>query len=68
MRIGIWPGSQVAKATVCKTVIRECNSRPGLRLCRGGGMAYAIDLKSIGIISRVGSSPTRGTKHKNRPC
>ena len=46
-KIDMRPGSQVAKATLCKRVIRECKSRPGLKMARrGDGKADIGDLKS----------------------
>ena len=56
MRIG--PGSQVAKALLCKRSIRECKSRPGLQNWASVGMADKVDLKSTGYFTREGSTPS----------
>ena len=55
----MWPGSQVAKALLCKRSIRECKSRPGLQnlaevakleiSARVPELADGLDLKSSGV-------------------
>ena len=57
MRIG--PGSQVAKALLCKRSIRECKSRPGLQNLAGVvELPDTKDLKSFERnLVRVGLPP-----------
>ncbi len=69
----IRPGSQVAKAMVCKTIIRGCNSHPGLpgvshlsNKSPGGGIGIHERLKISCSQGLVGSSPTSGTNVRNK--
>ena len=56
-----WTRGEVANTAVCKTAIRGCKSRRGLKKRPGGGMVYAHDLKSC-LERDVGSIPTPGTR------
>ncbi len=46
-----WPRSQVAKAAVCKTVIRECKSRRGLIQAEVPELEDGLGLKPSGDLS-----------------
>jgi hypothetical protein len=41
--------------------VHECESRTRLQIGRVAELVYATDLKSVGLISLVGSSPTPPT-------